>query len=239
MLENKVDMVANDILPIAESDYDRSNHRMGRITLSAGFLASLLPPVILWVLYGIIPPFKNLLSGIISITSVMLPVSIVEVLTFAPILGAGALYMAYLTGNISNLKIPAAVISMEAAGVKPSSREGDIIANLAISGSVIASEIILILGVLLLVPISGKLNNPILKPAFEQILPALFGSLGAYYILKEWKLAVMPLVVAIGISSFHGLPTAVTVPLSVGVSILSARFLYKKKLIKGSERIEE
>lgn len=216
-----------------ESDkYASRVHIVGRITLVIGFILTFLPPVILWLIYGVIPPKANLLNGMISISSIMLPVSIVEVLTFSPVLGASAMYMSYLTGNISNMKIPSAAISMEVAEVKPSTEEGDIISTLAIAGSVIASEIVIVLGVLMIVPISAKLNNPIIKPAFEQILPALFGSIGAYYILKEWKLAVVPLIAAVALNMAGNLQTAITIPLCVLISILSARFLYKKGYLK-------
>lgn len=212
--------------------YDSRVHMVGRTTLILGFILTFLPPIILWLYYGILPPAKSLLNGIFSISSIMLPVSIVEVLTFTPILGASAMYMAYLTGNLSNMKIPSAAISMEVAEVKPSTPEGDIVSTIAIAGSVIASEVIIALGVILIAPLSSKLNSPVIQPAFQQILPALFGSIGAYYILKEWKLAVMPLICGIVFSFIGGLPTAITIPLCVLASILSARFLYKKNLIK-------
>jgi hypothetical protein len=212
--------------------YENKVHFIGRSTLIIGLLLSFLPPVILWLVYGIFPPLKSLLSGIISISSVMIPVSIVEVFTFAPLLGASAMYMSYLTGNISNMKIPSAAISMEVAEVQPSTKEGDIIATIAIAGSVIMSEVIIILGVILIVPLGAKLNNPLILPAFEQILPALFGSIGAYYILKEWKLAVAPLAIAVLLNFIPGIPTAITIPICVLTAVLGARFLYKKNMLK-------
>jgi len=216
-----------------DNSYENKVHIIGRITLIIGLLLTFLPPVLLWLVYGILPPLNNLLNGIISISSVMFPVSVVEVLTFTPLLGASAMYMSYLTGNISNMKIPSAAISMEVAEVKPSTPEGDIVATIAIAGSVIASEIVIAAGVLMIVPISVKLNNPMIQPAFEQVLPALFGSIGAYYILKEWRLAVVPLAAAIALNMMiPGLPTAVTIPICVVASVLAARFLYNRNLIK-------
>lgn len=215
-----------------DNSYENKVHIIGRATLVIGLALTFLPPVLLWLIYGIVPPMKNLMNGIISISSVMLPVSLVEVLTFTPLLGASAMYMSYLTGNISNMKIPSAAISMEVVGVKPSTKEGDIISTIAIAGSVIASEIVIILGVLMMAPISSKLNNPMVQPAFEQVLPALFGSIGAYYILKEWRLAVVPLFIAVALSMVPGLPTAVTIPICVLASVFGAKFLYKKNLIK-------
>ncbi len=233
-------MSKNKTTGSAGSDYENYIHIMGRITLSLGFILSAIPPLLLWLIYGIFPPLKNLLNGIIGISSLMLPVSIVEVLTFAPILGAGALYMAYLTGNLTNLKIPCAATAIEAVEVKPSTREGDIIANIAIAGTVITSIIMLIIGVVLIAPITAQLNNPAIKPAFEQILPALFGAIGAFYILKEWKLAVAPLVVAVLLSLFvKGLSSSITIPICVAISILVARYLYNHNLIKSFEKIED
>lgn len=218
---------------LSDTGYEKLIHKMGRLTLMGGFLASVLPPVLLWLVYGVYPPLKSLLNGFIGITAVMLPVSIVEVLTFAPILGAGAIYMSYLTGNISNIKIPSAAIALEVTEVKPSTKEGDIIANLAIAGSALAGQIILILGVILILPLSSNLNSPILKPAFEQILPALFGAIGAYYILKNWQLAVAPVSLAIMFGILiPNLNSAVTIPICVAFSILAARLLYKKGWLK-------
>jgi hypothetical protein len=121
---------------------------------------------------------------------------------------------------------------MEVAEVQPSTKEGDIIATIAIAGSVIMSEVIIILGVILIVPLGAKLNNPLILPAFEQILPALFGSIGAYYILKEWKLAVAPLAIAVLLNFIPGIPTAITIPICVLTAVLGARFLYKKNMLK-------
>lgn len=223
---------------IGFDNYERKNHFIGRTTLAAGFIISLLPPLVIWLVFGVLPPIDKLVEGIVSISALMLPVSIVEVFTFSPIMGSGAMYLSYLTGNISNLKLPCAAISMDAVNVKPSTREGDVISTIAIAGSVIASTLVVIAGVLLIVPISGHLDNPMIKPAFEQILPALFGALGGYYILKEWKFAVAPLAVALVFYIVGFTQTAITIPICVGVSVLAARFLYKKKLVKAIEAVE-
>jgi hypothetical protein len=217
---------------LIDEEYENRTHLIGRCTLLVGFLLTFLPPLILWFKYGVIPEPKSLLNGVISISTIMLPVSLIEVLTFSPMLGSAAMYISYLTGNITNVKIPSAVISMEAAEVKASTSEGDIISTIAIAGSVIASEIVIVMGVLLITPLSSKLNNPVIQPAFQQILPALFGALGAYYILKEWKLAVVPLTIAIILTKLTNLPTAITIPICVISSIIAGKILYNKGIIK-------
>ncbi|MCP5103592.1 MAG: hypothetical protein GY950_09445 [bacterium] len=211
--------------------FDRSVHRIGRITILTCIILALSIPFMVWMLLGIMPPTKPLITGIITVSSFMIPLSIAEIFSFYPILGTGGLYISYTTGNISNLKVPCAAIGMEAADVKPATKEGDIISTIAMAGSVIVCELVLVLGVLLLVPLSGPLSNPVLKPAFDQILPALFGALGAYFILKNYKLAIIPVALGIVFAVFN-VNAAVAVPVCVLFSILAARQLYKKGWVK-------
>jgi len=224
MSKTTSNLTANEI-------FDRQVHRIGRATILTCILLALSIPLMAAVVFGIVPPAGPLISGIITVSSFMIPLSIAEILSFYPILGVSGLYISYTTGNIANLKVPCAAIAMEAAEVKSSTKEGNIISTIAMAGSVIVCELILIAGVLLLVPLSGYLQNPTLKPAFDQILPALFGSLGAYFILKNYRLAVIPLILGI-LFSVANLNTAIAVPLCVFISILAARFLYKKGLLK-------
>jgi len=224
MKRNRLTLTPNDL-------FDRHVHRIGRTTILTCIILAMSVPLMVWIIFGILPPSKPLITGIITVSSFMIPLSIAEILSFYPILGISGLYISYTTGNIANLKVPCAAIGMEAAEVKPSTKEGDIISTIAMAGSVIVCELILVLGVILLVPISSHLNNPLLKPAFDQILPALFGALGAYFILKNYKLAIVPLALGIVFSIFN-VQTAVAVPICVLLSILGARVLYKKGLVK-------
>ena len=220
--------VQENVAVKTSTTFELRTHKLGMYSLLAIIVLTLAVPMIIWLALGVVPPWQNLLNGILSVSTFMIPLSIVEIMAFYPTLGNSGMYLAYATGNISNLKLPCAAIGMEVAEVKPSTVEGDIIATISMAGSVIVCELMLVLGVILLVPLSKTLNSPILQPAFEQILPALFGALGAYYILKGWRLAVVPLGTGIIFSLIGGLPTAITVPMCVGISILGARVLYKR-----------
>ena len=224
-------MTENNSTLISGELFDRSVHRIGRLTIFICIVLALCVPFIVLVIFDILPPSPALISGIIGVSSFMIPLSIFEILSFYPLLGASGLYISYTTGNISNLKVPCAAIAMEAAEAEPNTKEGEVISTIAMAGSVIVSEVILVLGVILLVPLRGYLEAPLLKPAFEQILPALFGSLGAYFLLKSPKLAVIPLAFGI-VAVIFNLPTGAAVPLCVFLSVLGARFLYKKGWVK-------
>lgn len=213
--------------------YDESIHKLGRLTGLITITLIIAVPAFICVKYNIFPPLKGLLSGIASIWMIEIPICLSEVLTYCPMLGSGGSYIAFVSGNLTNLKIPCASMCVETAGVKPSTKEGDIISTLSVAASTIVTELIVIIGVIAIVPLTPILNSPVLALAFQNILPALFGGLGVYWIAKQWKLAVVPLIFAIIISAAAKLPIAVLIPLCGIVSIASARFMYKKGWVKG------
>ena len=162
-------------------------------------------------------------------------VGVVEVITFIPMLGAGGSYLSFVTGNISNLKLPCAINAMENAGVDAKSEEGEIISTIAIAVSSIVTTLIIAVGVLLIVPLSPLLENEALTPAFDQMLPALFGALGVALVSKNWKIAVAPVVLMLLLFIFVPALNAGTVgimgPVGVVFTIAFSRFLYKKGII--------
>ena len=59
--------------------------------------------------------------------------------------------------------------------------------------SSLVTIVILALGVLLLQPLQPLLQSPVLQPAFDNVVPALFGAMAYKYYRKNLKLAVWPL----------------------------------------------
>ena len=74
--------------------------------------------------------------------------------------------------------------------------ENEVISTLSVATSSLVTVVVLALGVALLVPLQPILENPALTPAFDNVVPALFGALGLKYFLKGKKFAAIPLVVA-------------------------------------------
>jgi len=162
-------------------------------------------------------------------------VGVVETFTFIPMLGAGGSYLSFVTGNISNLKLPCALNALEQAGVKANSDEGEVVSTIAIAASSIVTTLIIIIGVLLITPLTPVLNAPVLEPAFAQILPALFGGLGVVFVSKNWKIAVAPvclmLVLFIAIPALNAGTVGIMVPFSVLFTLAVSRIMYKKGLL--------
>ena len=150
-------------------------------------------------------------------------------------LGAGGSYLSFVTGNVTNLKLPAALNALEQAEVKINSEEGEIVSTVAIAVSSIVTTLIIILGVLLITPLTPVLNAPILEPAFAQILPALFGGLGVVFVSKNWKIAVAPVILMlalfIAVPALNASTVGIMVPVGVLFTLAVSRVLYKKNLL--------
>lgn len=215
--------------------YMESVHRFGRIwglTLAAVIL---LYPIVVAIIYGTAPNWAAFAKGFIAIAPMYWAVGIVEIFTYVPMLGAGGTYLSFVTGNISNLKLPCALDAMERAGVKANSEEGEIISTIAIAVSSIVTTLIIVVGVILIIPLTPLLSNPILEPAFAQILPALFGGLAVVFIAKNFRLAIAPvilmLILFIFVPALNSSTVGIMVPVGVLFSLGVARILYKKGLV--------
>jgi len=215
--------------------YMDSVHRDGRIWNLSVMVLLLAFPVAVCVIFKVLPDWNSLLLGLIATAPMYWTVGIIETITYVPMLGAGGSYLSFVTGNISNLKLPCALNALEQNQVSASSEEGEVISTISIATSSIVTTLIILLGVILIVPLTPVLSAPVLQPAFEQMLPALFGGLGVAFVSKNWKIAVAPVILMLALFIFIPALNAGTVGIMVPVSALFtiavARILYKKGVL--------
>ena len=215
--------------------YMDSVHRDGTIWNLSVMVLLMAFPVAVAILFGELPDWGALGAGLIATAPMYWAVGIVETFTFVPMLGAGGSYLSFVTGNISNLKLPCALSALEQNGVSANSEEGEVISTIAIAVSSIVTTLIIIVGVICIVPITPILQAPVLQPAFEQILPALFGGLGVSIVSKNWKLALAPillmLVLFIFVPALDAGTVGIMVPVAALFTIATARIMYKKGVL--------
>lgn len=215
--------------------YLDSVHRDGRIWNISVMLLLMAFPVAVCFIFNILPDWPALVKGLIATAPMYWAVGVIETITYVPMLGAGGSYLSFVTGNISNLKLPCALNAMEQNGVSANSEEGEIVSTIAIAVSSIVTTVIIILGVILIVPLTPVLQAPVLQPAFDQILPALFGGLGVAFVSKNWKIAVAPvilmLVLFIFVPALNAGTVGIMVPVSALFTIAVSRIMYKKGLL--------
>ena len=215
--------------------YIDSVHRDGRIWNLSVMGLLILFPITIAILFSGMPDWKALLLGLLSTAPMYWAVGVIETITFTPMLGAGGAYLSFVTGNISNLKLPCAINALEQNDVTINSEEGEIISTIAIATSSIVTTIIIILGVILIVPLTPILEAPVLNPAFAQMLPALFGGLGVAFVSKNWKIAIAPIVLMLALFIFvpalNEGTVGIMVPVSVVFTIVVSRILFKRGVL--------
>ena len=212
-------------------DYMKDTDRYGKIWIWTAAVLILMVPVAICVYYDAWPEMTAVFKGLLGVAPIYWTVGLIEVITYTPMLGVGGTYLAFVTGNLTSLKAPSALSAMENAEVKPGSEEGEVVSTIAIATSSIVTTLVLAAGVGVLWLVTPLLDSPVLKPAFDNILPALFGGLGVVYISKNWKLSVAPIVVMVvlflAVPSLAG-SVGVLVPVGVLIALGAARIMYKK-----------
>jgi hypothetical protein len=212
-----------------------SVHRDGRIWNIAVMLLLMVFPVAVGLIFSVIPDWEALGAGLFATAPMYWAVGIIETITYVPMLGAGGSYLSFVTGNISNLKMPCAINALEQNEVSASSEEGEVISTIAIAVSSIVTTVIIIIGVVCIVPLTPILEAPILEPAFAQILPALFGGLGVAFVSKNLKIAVAPvilmLILFIFVPALNAGTVGIMVPVSALFTIGVSRIMYKRGML--------
>ena len=213
------------------SEYMKETDRYGKIWIWTAVVVIMMVPVAICLRYNAWPQTSAVLKGLLGVAPIYWTVGVIEVITYTPMLGVGGTYLAFVTGNLTSLKAPSAITAMENINVKPGTEQGEVISTIAIATSSIVTTLVLVIGVCLLALITPILNSPVLTPAFDNILPALFGGLAVVYVSKNWKLAVAPLLFMIIL--FLAVPSlassvGVLVPVGVLIALLAARVMYKK-----------
>ena len=183
-------------------DFNNGLHRLGRFTLIAGIVLLMAVPFVFGMISGVMPEMAALLRGFANVAVVYFPVSVVEFLVYAPMLGAGGSYLAFITGNVTNMKIPCAMNARDIAKTEVGTPENEIVSTISVAVSAITTTLVILVGVILLVPLQPVLNNPVLQPAFNNVVPALFGALALKYFAKSPKIAIIPLVLMCALCIF-------------------------------------
>ena len=219
---------------MTQAQYIEKLHRHGRRFMIISTVLMLLVPFVFSWINNAWPTWDLIVKGFMTVGAIYIPIGIIETLNYAPMLGVGATYISHVTGNISNMKLPAALSAMKQANVEPGSDEAEIIATLSVASSSIVTTIIIFVGVVLLLPYLGIVQE-FLGPVTDYLVPAIFGALGLVFVVRHWKLTIVPLTVMLLLFVFVIKdPTIqpVFVPIASLLSMVTARWMFKKGWVK-------
>ena len=211
--------------------YSKTTHFIGRLVSAITVIMLVGAPFLIGKHLGAFPDIGAVGKAFFSVGLVWTVSSVAEFLIYTPMLGSGGGYLAFITGNLINMKIPCAVTARDMVGVKSGTKENEIISTLSIATSSLVTILVLAVGVLALTPLQPLLQSPTLQPAFDNVVPALFGAMAYKYYRKNMSIAVAPLVVMsvlfmlvpslVGSTSFMIIPAGAR---AIGISY----FIYKK-----------
>ena len=211
--------------------YSKTTHIIGRLVSAITVIMLVGAPFLIGKYLGAFPDLGAAGKAFFSVGLVWTVSSVAEFLIYTPMLGSGGGYLAFITGNLINMKIPCAVTARDMVGVKSGTKENEIISTLSIATSSLVTILVLAAGVLALTPLQPVLQSPALRPAFDNVVPALFGAMAYKYYRKNMSIAVAPLVVMrvlfmlvpslVGSTSFMIIPAGA---IAIGISY----FIYKK-----------
>ncbi|MDR2869728.1 MAG: hypothetical protein LBV04_04690 [Deferribacteraceae bacterium] len=182
---------------------------LGRYTSIIALLGMFSIPVMVSIFYDIEVNFGGMFAVGVGLIAMFAPMAIVENISYYPVMGAGGVYLSCISGNIMNMKLPCALSGMKIAGVEPGSAGGDVISIICVAVSSLVTTFILFFGMLVVGEfLAPLLSHPVLKPAFDNIMPALMGAVAVPFFIRSPKLAATPLVVSIVLALIMG-PTVV------------------------------
>ncbi len=175
--------------------YNERTHLIGRVVSVATLVLLIGAPFVLGIILGAMPDVGAVAKGFVSVGLVWMVSGVAEYLIYTPMLGAGGGYLAFITGNLINMKIPCAISARDMVGAKTGTAENEVISTLSIAASSLVTILVLALGVLLLVPLQPVLQSEVLQPAFTNVVPALFGAMAYKYFRGSMHIAAVPLAV--------------------------------------------
>ena len=175
--------------------YNQRTHLIGRAVSIITLILLIGAPFVLGIILGAMPDVGAVARGFVSVGLVWTISGVAEYLIYTPMLGAGGGYLAFITGNLINMKIPCAISARDMVGAKTGTAENEVISTLSIAASSLVTILVLALGVLMLVPLQPILQSEVLQPAFANVVPALFGAMAYKYFRGSMRIAAAPLVV--------------------------------------------
>lgn len=173
--------------------YLNATHKLGKWLTVLVLVLLLAAPFAIGLYLSAMPDLGAAVKAFLGVGLVYLVSGIVEYLIYVPMLGAGGSYLAFITGNLINMKIPCAINARDIVGVKSGTPENEIVATLSIATSSLVTILVLAVGVILMIPLQPVLQSPTLQPAFETVVPALFGAMACKYYRKNRSVALIVL----------------------------------------------
>ena len=210
---------------VYQEEFSKPIHKVGMITCGLAIIGMFLPPIWLYLEYGVFPPISAIMVGMGLALTYAVPFFIIEPISYYPTLGDAGTYMSFLAGNISNMRLPCAAVAQSVAGVEEGTKEGELIATVGIAISIWMSIIAVFIGAVA-TGFFVQFFPAWIQDAFKRfLLPAVFGAVFGQFALRGIKYAPIALILALVPLLLKWKAYAV-IPIAVFGTIIIGRFIY-------------
>lgn len=213
------------------TDFEKTMHHDGRLYGWSMLIAICAFPVFASFSFGIWPDFGIIWPSVLTMWILMASYVLSEMIAFPPILGPGSLYLTYITGNLQNQKIPCALSAMSIAGIEAGTEKANAVSVVAVAVSSITTTVIIALGILLMAPLTPVLNLPVLAPAFNNVVPAIFGALAGMWLLKELKVSAASVIICLILLQVLHIDLQWVLLGGIALTVIAARIMYQTGFI--------
>lgn len=165
--------------------FTKPSIRIGTITVLLAMLGSFFPNIYLYLAHGVWPDASHMFSAWGSVAMAFGAFYLVEPISYFPVFGPTGTYIGILSGNISQIRLPAASTAQDVLGVEPSSHKGEVVGILAICGSVVTNILFLTVAVVAGSTLLAFLPESVTSAMANYILPSLFGACFASMAVKK------------------------------------------------------
>ena len=114
-------------------------HAIGRAMSIATVILLVAVPLVIGTLSGGKLDVKGFLTGFLNVGILYIPMALVEFLVYPPMLGVGGSYISFITGNVTNMKIPCAINARDIAKTGVGTPENEIISTLSTATSAMSA----------------------------------------------------------------------------------------------------
>lgn len=211
--------------------YNSWVHTFGIVSSLAIAAIMMVFPIAASVVFGVWPDWVAITPALISAVAWLAPYWISQTLGFMQSMGPGALYSSYVTGNTTNLKLPAIMATQSMCEVEPCSEAAHCIAVLASGGSSICVMLVLTIGICFSGALKPLVENPTFSPAFTYAVSALFGSVVATNICDKKKIGywVTPFLVTLFFAYCTKMASSWYMLIAIAASMAVGRIVYVRK----------
>ena len=231
-------MTQEQVTEVYQKEFMPGMYRWGMFTDILGAALSFGPALVLAFVFDLFPGFSIIIPAAAARAMTGLFINwFVEPFAFYPIMGLPGLFMTMLSGNTSNLRLPALVAAQQGAGVEQGTEQGNLISIIGIAVSVVISSAFIAIAAFGGSSIMSIMPDNVVN-ILNYLLPALFGAIFAQYAVKNPKLGAIAFTLAVVsnfasktalVQSIKGISTIVGFVVPIFGSMLIAKMLEGKK----------